>query len=353
LCPKAGDSLQAYAHMAKLSLPAVASTYCNLFALWIGLGSLIALCFPETVRKSCGATMITALMGLLSFLVGMTANPQEFRTCLVRPKPVVINSVMCYSAAPAVALLLAWMLGLSRDLIIGMVLLGSVPGGSTSNLCALIAGVDVPLSVVLTSTSTLMAAVGTPVAAKLSLGAVVPVNGRGILISAVRILLIPVFLGVCSNSLFPRSCKAAKPIVPALGVTCGVVVIARIVAGCAELILDAGLAMHCAVVLLHAVTGAIGYVASAASGADEKERRTVALEGAMKNCALATVLANAHFNAAAVQVPAAASCIWCPMMASIVCVVWRMFPTAALLPGPSGKVSNEKIAWVAEYTSRP
>mmetsp|Transcript_63067 Transcript_63067/g.150299 ORF Transcript_63067/g.150299 Transcript_63067/m.150299 type:complete len:348 (-) Transcript_63067:51-1094(-) len=335
--------------LAHLSLKDAAAGYCNLFALWIVCGSLAALRWPDALRTQCGPYVVTGFMGLLSFLVGMTAKPQEFRTCLVRPKPVFINIIMCYSVAPAAAIVLSSLLGLPKDLMVGMVLLGSVPGGSTSNLCALIAGVDVPLSVVLTSTTTLLAALGTPAAAKVSLGAVVPVNARGILVSAVKILLVPVFLGVMSSSIFPRTCKAVAPVVPALGVTCGVFVISVIVAGSAELIIAAGAAMHTAVILLHLLTGAIGYGAAVLAGAGERERRTVALDAAMKNCALGTVLAAAHFQEAAVQVPAAASCIWCPTIASLVCVLWRVFPAMPSLPGPCGKATSDNMAWTSEY----
>lgn len=307
----------------------LSSRFCNLFAVWILCASGAGLTRPSTFTW-LGRSSIKQLLILLSFLVGMTTKPDEFVACLRKPRPIGVNLVSCFALCPALALALAKGFCLSNELLAGMVLLGSVNGGSTSNLCALIADADVPLSVLMTTSSTLLAVFATPLLCKVVLGTVVPVDAMGILNSAVQIVLLPVFLGVAMGSLAPRTCVALKPVIPVAGVAMGVVAIGAIVAGSAGPIWEGGALMHLAVILFHLLAGLFGYTISALTGgAGEKERRTVALEVAMKNCAFATVLATAHFEEIAIRAPAAASCIWCPTLASVVAVIWRGRPTSS------------------------
>jgi len=272
----------------------------------------------------------------------MTTKPSEFVECFKKPRPVGVNGLSCFVICPAIAVALANMLNLSPELFAGMVLLGSVNGGSTSNLCALIAGGDVPLSVLMTTSTTLIAAVITPLLCKVLIGTVVPVDAFGMLLSAVQVVLVPVFLGVGVSSVVPKMCATVQPIIPALGVAMGVLAIGAIVAGNAGVIRAGGVSMHLAICTLHLMAGVVGYFLSViAGGAGEKEHRTVALETAMKNCAFATVLATAHFEDVMVRAPAAASCIWCPMLASLVAVYWKTKP-----PLQEGSIH---AAWTNNY----
>jgi len=293
-----------------------------------------------------GPASTTRLLVVLSFSVGMTTRPEEFLASLSKPRPVAINLLACFLLVPAAAVALSWLVGLSQEMLVGMVLLGSVNGGSTSNLCALIAGADVPLSVLMTSSTTLAAVAFTPLIPKLVLGTIVPVDALGILLSAVQVVLLPVCLGVLSNSAAPRLCRRIAPLVPVAGVASGALVIGAIVGRCSGVILAAGPPLHIAVAALHIIAGLVGYALAAAAGGDGCERRTVAFEVAMKNCAFASVLAAAHFEEPAIRAPAAASCIWCPTLASALAVYWKLNPVPSKEKG-----LDDDGAWSAQYGS--
>ena len=89
--------------------------------------------------------------------------------------------------------------------MIGLVLMGGVNGGSASNLFALIAGGDVALSVLMTITTTLGAVVCTPLVAQVFVGAIVPVDSVGMLQSAVKVVLVPIFAGVLTRAALPQT----------------------------------------------------------------------------------------------------------------------------------------------------
>lgn len=324
------------------------SRFCNLFAVWIALAAVMSLFWPGSFAW-LSPELTTRMLIAMGFGVGMTTDPTEFVASLSRPKPVVINLLACFFLVPKVAFFLSWIMGLPEELLVGMVLLGSVNGGASSNVCALIAGADVPLSVLMTSTTTLAAAAATPVIPKILLGAIVPVDSMGILISAFRVVLLPVCLGVLSTAALPRTCRRLAPILPFFCVLVGAVIVGGIVSRAAAPILAAGLSLHIAVVALHSAMGAVGYGLSAWAGADEQERRTVAFEVGMKNCALASVLAATHFSSPAIQAPAAASCIWCPLLAAVMAVCWKMNPPRAIKHKARGSAAiTADSAWSRE-----
>merc|ERR1719181_1051851 len=112
---------------------------------------------------------------------------------------------------PLLGLLLGKVLGFDGSMLAGLVLVGSVNGGQASNLCTLIAGGDVALSVLMTTSTTLGCIIMTPLICKTVLGAVVPIDAMGIVISTFQVVLAPIFLGVGVNTVAPKFCaKASK-----------------------------------------------------------------------------------------------------------------------------------------------
>jgi predicted Na+-dependent transporter len=85
------------------------------------------------------------------------------------------------------ALVLGKAFGLDAGLLAGMVLVGSINGGQASNLCTYIAKGNVALSVLMTTATTVGAIFMTPFLCKSLLGAVVPVDARGIAISTLQV----------------------------------------------------------------------------------------------------------------------------------------------------------------------
>ena len=81
---------------------------------------------------------------------------------VIQPKAFILGLLIQFTISPLVAYGLAQLFGLSSGLIIGFVLLGSVSGGTASNVMTFIGKGDVALTVSLTTVSTLMATVVTP-----------------------------------------------------------------------------------------------------------------------------------------------------------------------------------------------
>jgi len=208
----------------------------------------------------------------------------------------------------------------------GLLLVGSINGGQASNLCTLIAGGDVALSVLMTTSTTLGCIFMTPLICKMVLGTVVPVDAMGIVVSTFQVVLAPIFLGVAANTLVPKLCKAAAPFTPIVGVISTVLLVGASVAKCAEPILGAGLPLQFACLALHLLGGILGYFACKAASMNEKICRTVAIETAMKSSAFGFLLASLHFGAFNVRVPSAVSVVWMAITGSVMAVYWKGKP---------------------------
>merc|ERR1711995_294780 len=101
---------------------------------------------------------------------------------------------------PSLAAAIAVLLQLPAPLAVGLILVGSCPGGTASNVVTLIARGDVALSVVMTSISTMAAVVLTPRLTELLASQYVPVDGW--------LLLLRVLQGV------PRLANRVEPVMP-------------------------------------------------------------------------------------------------------------------------------------------
>jgi len=318
----------------------IGSGFCSLFVIWIAAASALALIYPRTFLWLSPA-YFPVLMGLLMYSVGVTTGPSDFKGGHRWLRPLCINFVMCFVLMPGLALALAWAIGASREQLAGMVLLASVNGGQASNLCCLIAGADVPLSILMTVSTTFGGIVLTPLLLKTLLGAVIRVDSWGILRSTVQVVLFPVLMGVVSKATVPRLCDAMKPGIPVLGILVSIFVVGATVASCTPQILGASFTLHAALLLFHILGAGAGYLLPAWLGGHCVESRTVAIEVSMKSAAFAFVLAVLHFEDFDVRVPAAVDCIWCPLFAAALGAVWRA-KSAGLEAG----------AWAAEYKPR-
>jgi BASS family bile acid:Na+ symporter len=314
-----------------------ADIFCNLFAVWLTIAALAAVLAPWTFTWIPNSSF-TGLLGLLMLSVGITTSVEDFKNCLKQPVVPAINFVTCYGIMPALAYLIGMLMGAEGPILAGLVLVGCTNGGQASNLCALIAGGDVALSVLMTTCTTLGCIVMTPLICKMVLGAVVPVSAVGIVISTFQVVVAPIFIGVVCNKFVPNICKGVSPYTPVVGVTCTVLLVGASVAQVAPTIISSGIPLQIACLALHVIGGILGYIAMTVLNFDEKTRRTVAIETAMKSSAFGFVLASQDFGAFDVRVPPAVSVVWMSITGSVMAVYWKFKPL------PSVEASS-KIKW--------
>ena len=317
--------LRVSAATAMDSFSKFSALFSNLFPLWTVLSAALALTKPAFFNFMT-TPMITFCLALLMFSMGITLTIDDFLRVFKKPDVIGLGFLYCYVAMPALAFVIGNAIGLSGPLLAGLILVGSINGGQASNLCAYIAKGDVALSVLMTTATTIGCIFMTPLICKLALGAIVDVNAIGMAISTIKVVLVPVVLGVTLNKVTPKTCRTVEPFCPIVGVIMTVILVGGSVAQCAEGILNAGIKLQVGAFLLHLLGGALGYWGMKIFKYSETTCRTCAIETAMKSSAFGFLLASLHFPEFLVRVPSAVSVVWMAIMGSMMAVIWRFIP---------------------------
>ncbi len=290
-----------------------------IFPLLAIIVSAVAYVMPALFAPYRG--LIVPLLTIIMFSMGLTLTPADFRRVAKRPKLIGMGVVLQYTVMPLAALSIGHGLRLQPELIAGLVLLGCSPGGTASNVMSYLARADVALSVSLTILSTLFAVFMTPGLTWLLVGQSVPVDVGGMLLSMVRIVLIPIALGVTINALFGRQVERIKRFLPVLATAAILAAIAIVVALNQANLAEAGLVIVLAV-MMHNLCGLLlGFWIPRALGFDHKTCRTISIETGMQNSGLSVALALNYFSALA-ALPGAIFSVWHNVSGAILAGYW-------------------------------
>ncbi|MFC3996981.1 bile acid:sodium symporter family protein [Nocardiopsis sediminis] len=306
------------------------------FAALILIGLVAGLVVPGQAAQL--APWIPVLLGVIMFGMGLSLRPSDFAIVLTHPRAVLVGIVAQYVIMPLLGFGVAWALGLPAMLTVGMILVGAAPGGTASNVIVYLARGDVALSVAMTSISTLLAPVLTPLLVLWLAGSTLPVDATGLVVSILQVVLGPVLAGVIVRLVAGRFVERVLPLLPLVSVGGIVLVVAGVVGANSESVLSAGPLVALAVILHNGLGLALGYGAARITGLPETARRAVSVEVGMQNSGLAATLAAGHFAPLA-ALPAALFSVWHNLSGALLATYWaRRAPAAA--PGDAGAASG-------------
>ena len=236
-------------------------------------------------------------LGIAMFGMGLTIKMGDFQVVFSRPKEILIGCLAQYTVMPFLAWILAVVLRLPEDLALGVILVGCCPGGTASNVITYIAGGDVALSVGMTIVSTLVAPLATPSLVYVLAGAWVEVSFIAMVLSVVKVILVPVLLGILIRSILGKQIQKISELLPLISVVSIVMIISGIVAVNADKIISCGM-LVLGVVILHNLCGmGIGLAAAKLLKVPYDKVTAIAIEVGMQNSGLAISLATANFAA--------------------------------------------------------
>ena len=255
----------------------------------------------------------TAVLGVIMLTMGMTLKGEDFRILASRPQDMVIGALAQFTFMPLIAWTLVRVLGLPREVGVGLMLVGCCPGGVSSNIMSFLCKGDVAFSVGMTTVSTLAAPLMTPLLMLWLAGETVDVDAIGMFKSILLVTIMPIALGYALNAMFEkrsgyREAMKVMPGVAVLGLAC---IVGGVVSAHGESIVKSGALIFVGVFLHNALGYVLGYLAGVAARFTQPKRRTISIEVGMQNAGLATVLASKHFPAMPeAAVASAVSCVW-------------------------------------------
>ncbi len=290
-----------------------------LFPLAAILVSVFSVLQPEYLSSI--KTAIVPLLGVVMLGMGMTLRPENFVEVLKRPKLVAVGVTLQFVLMPLIAFVVSHLFGLSPELVVGMVLLGSCPGGTASNVICYLARGDVALSISLTTFSTMLAFVFTPFLTWIYVAETVEVPVLDMMLNIFRIIILPVAAGVLMNHYLGNSIRSVKHVFPFISAFSIVLIIGIIVSLNHSQLALIALPVIAAIFWHNGIGLLSGYYISRFFGFNERQCRAIAIEVGMQNSGLAVALAQTYFQPIS-ALPGAMFSIWHNITGSILSGYW-------------------------------
>ena len=303
----------------------------------------IAFAFPSAFKEWGGVKLISLVVPaiqLIMFGMGTTLSLDDFLRVAKRPWAVATGVVLQFLMMPLVGFMLAKSFGFSGELAAGCVLVGSVAGGTASNVITFLAKADVALSVTMTCCSTLLSPFLTPLAMKLLAGCFVKIDAMQMMVEILKVVIVPILAGLLVHRLLKKQFDAHKAVcdrvLSILSMAGICFTLLAITAPSRNTFATAGVAIVAAAIIHNTVGYVSGYWLTRLVGRfvhlGEVEARTVAIEVGLQNGGMAAALAIGVLDSAVAALPANVFSIWMDFSGSVLASIWSRMPTNRKAP---------------------
>lgn len=260
---------------------------------------------------------ISILLGIIMFGMGMTLKFKDFQLIFQRPRDIILGATAQFLIMPLISWMLVKIFSMPPELAIGMILVGTCPGGTSSNVMTYLAKGDVALSVSITMTTTLLSPILTPALMFLLAGEWIEISFTTMMMSIVQVVILPIVAGIIVNALFGSNVEKCIEYLPLVSITAIILIVGGVVAINAAKLMEVGLMIGAGVILHNVLGYALGFGISKILKMDLSKAKAISIEVGMQNSGLATSLAILHFGAAA-AIPATIFSVWHNISGSIV-----------------------------------
>lgn len=243
----------------------------------------------EFETKLLGIMMMVIMLGM-----GASLTFKDFRIAFRKPQGILVGLVCQYGIMPFLGYALAVVLGLPPALAIGLILMGCMPGGTTSNIFTYFSKGALALSIMMTICSTLVAVAMVPLLLEfysqlkgLPSAYSVP---AGNVAQVLVVLIVPTVIGIALRKWNPNVGATVELLGGALGIFVILFLILTWVPRNYLLLATTPLAVYFAAIGLGLIGMALGYGLSRLLRQDNRRSRTIALETGIQNGPLAVLI---------------------------------------------------------------
>ncbi len=261
-------------------------------------------------------TSQSLIIGIIMFSMGLTLTTEDFKILAQRPLDICVGAAAQYLIMPFLAFFISRALHLPDAIALGLILVGCCPGGVSSNIMSYLCGGDVAFSVGMTTVSTLLSPVMTPLLVSfLASGTKITIQGLPMFVSIIETVILPIAAGFLLNYFLgkKRAFQELQKIMPGVAVLGLACVVGGVISSQGAKFFTSGLVVFAAVLLHNGLGYLLGYGAGKLTGMNTAKKRTISIEVGMQNAGLATNLATTTAQFAAAPESAiicAVSCVW-------------------------------------------
>ena len=289
------------------------------FVFYIFVFIILSLVYPDLLKKL--KSLIPLLLGLVMLGMGLTIKVSDFKDIFKNPSWIYISVILQFLVMPFTAFLLTYLFKLSPEIALGLIIVGSCPGGTASNVITYLCKGNVTLSVVSTFLSTLLSIIATPLLISNLADVEIDINIIGLIKSVFLVVFFPVSLGIFINIFFNIP-NVINKLLPRFSEFVIAFIIGIIISLNLENIgfININLILC---ILLHNLAGlSLGYIITYLLKFPDTVKKTVSIEVGMQNSGLGMTLAIIHFGPL-VALPSAIFSFWHNISAVGLVYLWK------------------------------
>jgi len=238
---------------------------------------------------------VVPMLAFVMLSMGLTMQVDDLLQTLKKPFRIAYGALLQFSIMPFLGYFLAKILSVNTELTVGAVLVGSAPGGTASNVITYLSKGDLAYSVSMTTFSTLVSPIMTPLITYLLVGRKVDVPVIDMLRDLIFIVVLPVALGIFIKR-FLLSTKAFEKVLPYMAIVAIGIIIAVVLALNSERLKDLSMQVFLLVFLHNFFGFLLGYIFGLLAGLDKVRAKTLSIEVGIQNSGLAVALALKYFS---------------------------------------------------------
>lgn len=249
----------------------------------------------ELETRLLGVMMMIIMLGM-----GASLTFKDFRIAFRKPQGILIGLLCQYGIMPLLGYAMAVVLGLPPAIAVGLLLMGCMPGGTTSNIFSYFSKGALALSIMMTVCSTLVAVIMVPLLLTFY-GGLLEVSSEYVIparnvAQVLLVLLVPTVIGIGLRKWNPNVGATIELIGALLGVFVIIFLIGSWVPRNWQLLLTTSWNVYFAAIGLGLAGMLLGYVLSRGLKQDRRRARTIALETGIQNGPLAVLIVTLTFT---------------------------------------------------------
>ncbi len=243
----------------------------------------------EFETKLLGVMMMVIMLGM-----GASLTWRDFLIAFRKPKGVMVGLVCQYGIMPLLGFLMAQALGLPPAVAVGLILMGCMPGGTTSNIFTYFSKAVLALSIMMTSVSTLVALGMVPATLAFYSGlagytgdyTIPAANVAQVLV----VLLVPTLIGMVLRKVNPNTGATLELLGGLMGILVILFLVVTWIPRNHQLLLQTPWKVYVAAIGLGLFGMLLGYGLARLLKQDPNRSRTIALETGIQNGPLAILI---------------------------------------------------------------
>jgi len=249
----------------------------------------------DKVFKICIVLMLFFVM----IGMGLTLTLKEFALVFTNPRGIIIGEILQFGIMPLIAMILGHLLGFYEHypfIFVGMILITATPGGVTSNLMTYYAKGDLALSISMTSFSTVLSLIFTPLLLGFYCAGVpdIAIPVKIITQTMLVLVIIPLVIGMSVRTKWPEFADKTTKIFSLLGIIALLFLIITGILGNLHAFADTerhGILFYTMVFSLTMLGMITGILFPKLLGVNNYQTRAISLESGLRNATLAMAIA--------------------------------------------------------------